>query len=67
MKKYIAKIQRTYTTYVEVEANSKQEVEDRITDPSDDEFWDKFLREELEQYNVDHEQWEIKEAVEAKS
>ena len=59
MKKYKVIVDRTYTTTIEVEANSIDELWETINQPSSDqkerseEIWDYIYEEELKQMDVD--------------
>tara|TARA_Y100000310_G_scaffold309904_1_gene354498 strand:- start:1536 stop:1775 length:240 start_codon:yes stop_codon:yes gene_type:complete len=58
MKKFRIKVQRTYTTWLDVEEKSLKILKDKIKDDNED-IWEKVYDQELTQMNVEPVNWEI--------
>ena len=58
MKKFRVKIQRTYTTWINVEEKSYKTLEEKLID-HDEELWDKIYEQEMEQMDIDENDWQI--------
>ncbi len=67
MKEYEVKVIREYTTRVTLKfpddgRNHKTLINEKILS-GDDSIWDLIAEKELEQMDIDHEQWEINELI----
>ena len=58
MKKFRVKVKRTYTTWIDVEEKSYKTLEEKLID-HDEELWDKIYEQEMEQMDIDENDWEI--------
>ena len=58
MKKFRVKVQRTYTTWINVEEKSYKTLEDKLID-HDEDLWDKIYEQEMEQMDIDENDWQI--------
>ena len=58
MKKFRVKIQRTYTTWINVEEKSYKTLEEKLID-HDEDLWDKIYEQEMEQMDIDENDWQI--------
>jgi len=58
MKKFRVKVKRTHTTWINVEEKSYKTLEDKLID-HDEDLWDKIYEQEMEQMDIDENDWEI--------
>ena len=58
MKKFRIKVQRTYTTWINVEEKSYKTLEEKLID-HDEDLWDKIYEQEIEQMDIDKNDWQI--------
>jgi len=58
MKKFRIKVQRTYTTWINVEEKSYKTLEEKLID-HDEDLWDKIYEQEMEQMDIDDNDWQI--------
>ena len=58
MKKFRVKVKRTHTTWINVEEKSYKTLEDKLID-HDEDLWDKICEQEMEQMDIDENDWEI--------
>ena len=58
MKRFRIKVKRTYTTWINVEEKSYKILEEKLID-HDEELWDKIYEQEMEQMDIDENDWEI--------
>ena len=58
MKKFRIKVQRTYTTWINVEEKSYKTLEEKLID-HDEDLWDKIYEQEIEQMDIDDNDWQI--------
>ena len=58
MKKFRVKVKRTYTTWIDVEEKSYKTLEEKLID-HDEELWDKIYEQEMEQMDIDENDWQI--------
>ena len=58
MKKFRVKVQRTYTTWINVEEKSYKTLEEKLID-HDEDLWDKIYEQEMEQMDIDDNDWQI--------
>jgi len=58
MKKFRIKVQRTYTTWINVEEKSYKTLEEKLID-HDEDLWDKIYEQEMEQMDIDNNDWQI--------
>ena len=67
MKKFNVHVKRTYNVYLDVEVNSKEELDKILSDaehPNNTEIWEAIYHLELEECDVDPIDWEIRELKE---
>ena len=60
MKKFRVKVQRTYTTWINVEEKSYKTLEEKLID-HDEDLWDRIYEQEMEQMDISDDNWEISE------
>jgi hypothetical protein len=60
MKKFRVKVQRTYTTWINVEEKSYKTLEEKLID-HDEDLWDRIYEQEMEQMDIDDNDWQIYE------
>ena len=58
MKRFRIKVKRTYTTWINVEEKSYKTLEEKLID-HDEDLWDKIYEQEMEQMDIDENDWEI--------
>ena len=58
MKKFRVQVQGTYTTWINVEEKSYKTLEEKLID-HDEDLWDKIYEQELEQMDIDKNDWRI--------
>jgi hypothetical protein len=58
MKKFRVKVKRTHTTWIDVEEESYKTLDEKLID-HDEELWDKIYEQEMEQMDIDENDWEI--------
>ena len=58
MKKFRINVQRTYNTWINVEEKSLKVLEEKLID-HDEDLWDKIYEQEMEQMDIDENDWEI--------
>jgi hypothetical protein len=58
MKNFRIKVQRTYTTWINVEEKSYKTLEEKLID-HDEDLWHEIYVEEMEQMDIDENDWEI--------
>ena len=58
MKNFRIKVQRTYTTWINVEEKSYKILEEKLID-HDEDLWDKIYEQEMEQMDIDENDWQI--------
>ena len=58
MKKFRVKVKRTHTTWINVEEKSYKTLEEKLID-HDEELWDKIYEQEMEQMDIDENDWQI--------
>ena len=58
MKKFRVQVQRTYTTWINVEEKSYKTLEEKLID-HDEDLWDKIYEQEIEQMDIDKNDWRI--------
>ena len=56
--KFRVQVQRTYTTWINVEEKSYKTLEEKLID-HDEDLWDKIYEQELEQMDIDKNDWRI--------
>ena len=64
MKKFRVKVQRTYTTWIDVEEKSYKTLEEKLNGSGidhDEDLWDRIYEQEMEQMDIDDNDWQIYE------